>query len=69
MCILGKDFGDDDPRYQQALKYDDLLAIQKQPWVRSATPAVSKSLRLRANNIDVAASAEGSVHSILMSTA
>ena len=55
----GKDFGDDDPRYQQALKYDDLLAIQKQPWVRSATPAVSKSLRLRANNIDVAASAEG----------
>ncbi len=55
----GKDFGDDDPRYQQALKYDDLLAIQKQPWVNSATPAVSKSLRLRANNIDVAASAEG----------
>jgi macrolide transport system ATP-binding/permease protein len=55
----GKDFGDDDPRYQQALKYDDLLAIQKQPWVRSATPAVSKSLRLRASNIDVAASAEG----------
>ncbi|WP_213709079.1 macrolide ABC transporter ATP-binding protein/permease MacB [Klebsiella aerogenes] len=55
----GKDFGDDDPRYQQALKYDDLLAIQKQPWVSSATPAVSKSLRLRANNIDVAASAEG----------
>lgn len=38
----GKDFGDDDPRYQQSLKYDDLLAIQKQPWVSSATPAVSK---------------------------
>ncbi|MCF6688389.1 macrolide ABC transporter ATP-binding protein/permease MacB [Raoultella terrigena] len=55
----GKDFGDDDPRYQQALKYDDLLAIQKQPWVSSATPAVSKNLRLRADNIDVAASAEG----------
>ncbi|BBV77369.1 macrolide ABC transporter ATP-binding protein/permease MacB [Raoultella ornithinolytica] len=55
----GKDFGDDDPRYQQALKYDDLLAIQKQPWVRSATPAVSKNLRLRADNIDVAASVEG----------
>ena len=55
----GKDFGDDDPRYQQSLKYDDLLAIQKQPWVSSATPAVSKSLRLRADNIDVAASAEG----------
>ena len=43
MCILVGDFGDDDPRYQQALKYDDLLAIQKQPWVRSATPAVSKA--------------------------
>lgn len=24
----GKDFGDDDPQYQQALKYDDLIAIQ-----------------------------------------
>lgn len=55
----GKDFGDDEPQYQQALKYDDLLAIQKQPWVRSATPAVSKNLRLRYNNIDVSASAEG----------
>ncbi|MFW0765026.1 macrolide ABC transporter ATP-binding protein/permease MacB [Trabulsiella odontotermitis] len=55
----GKDFGDDDPQYQQSLKYDDLLAIQKQSWVSSATPAVSKSLRLRANNIDVAANAEG----------
>jgi len=29
----GKDFGDDEPQYQQALKYDDLAAIQKQPWV------------------------------------
>jgi len=55
----GKDFGDDDPQYQQALKYDDLLAIQKQPWVRSATPAVSKSLRLRVGNTDVSASVEG----------
>ncbi|ALR76179.1 macrolide ABC transporter ATP-binding protein/permease MacB [[Enterobacter] lignolyticus] len=55
----GKDFGDDDPQYQQALKYDDLLAIQKQPWVSSATPAVSKNLRLRMNNTDVAASANG----------
>ncbi len=55
----GKDFGDDEPQYQQALKYDDLLAIQQQPWVQSATPAVSKSLRLRYNNIDVSASAEG----------
>ncbi|WLI78518.1 macrolide ABC transporter ATP-binding protein/permease MacB [Kosakonia sp. H02] len=55
----GKDFGDDEPQYQQALKYDDLLAIQKQPWVRSATPAVSQNLRLRYGNIDVAASANG----------
>jgi macrolide transport system ATP-binding/permease protein len=55
----GKDFGDDDPQYQQSLKYDDLLAIQKQSWVSSATPAVSKSLRLRVGNIDVAANAEG----------
>ncbi|MGK9172682.1 macrolide ABC transporter ATP-binding protein/permease MacB [Yokenella regensburgei] len=55
----GKDFGDDDPQYQQALKYDDLLAIQKQPWVRSATPAISQNLRLRNGNIDVAASANG----------
>ena len=55
----GKDFGDDEPQYQQALKYDDLMAIEKQPWVLSATPAVSKSLRLRFNNIDVSASVEG----------
>ncbi|SCC57644.1 macrolide ABC transporter ATP-binding protein/permease MacB [Kosakonia oryziphila] len=55
----GKDFGDDKPQYQQALKYDDLLAIQKQSWVRSATPSVSQNLRLRNDNIDVAASANG----------
>ena len=55
----GKDFGDDDPQYQQALKYDDMVAIQKQPWVRSATPSVSQNLRLRSGNIDVAASANG----------
>lgn len=55
----GKDFGDDDPQYQQSLKYDDLLAIEKQAWVSSATPAVSKNLRLRAGNIDVAASVQG----------
>ncbi len=30
--VIGKDFGDDEPQYQQALKYDDLAAIQKQPW-------------------------------------
>ena len=55
----GKDFGDDDPQYQQALRYDDLTALQKQPWVSSVPPAVSKNLRLRYGNIDVAASANG----------
>ena len=55
----GKDFGDDDPQYQQALRYDDLTSLQKQPWVSSATPTVSQSLRLRYGNIDVAASASG----------
>jgi ABC-type antimicrobial peptide transport system, ATPase component len=55
----GKDFGDDDPQYQQSLKYDDLLAIEKQSWVSSVTPAVSKNLRLRAGSIDVAASVQG----------
>ena len=55
----GKDFGDDDPQYQQSLKYDDLLAIEKQSWVSSVTPSVSKNLRVRAGNIDVAASAQG----------
>lgn len=57
----GKDFGDDDPQYQQSLKYDDLLAIEKQSWVSSVTPSVSKNLRVRAGNIDVAASVQGIV--------
>lgn len=55
----GKDFGDDDPQYQQSLKYDDLLAIEKQSWVSSVTPSVSKNLRVRAGNIDVATSVQG----------
>lgn len=55
----GKDFGDDDPQYQQSLKYDDLLAIEKQSWVSSVTPSVSKNLRVRAGNIAVAASVQG----------
>lgn len=41
------------------MKYDDLTALQKQPRVSSVTPAVSKNLRLRYGNIDVAASANG----------
>lgn len=65
----GKDFGDDDPRYQQALKYDDLLAIQKQPWVRSATPAVSKACACAPTILTLPPVRRGSVHSILMSTA
>lgn len=55
----GKDFGDDDPQYRQSLKYDDLLAIEKQSWVSSVTPSVSKNLRIRAGNVDVAAGAQG----------
>lgn len=55
----GKDFGDDDPSTQQALKNDDLTAIASQPWVHSATPAVSKNLRLRYGNRDAAASVNG----------
>jgi len=55
----GKDFGDDDPQYQQALKYDDLAAITQQPWVSSATPALSSNLRVRYGNVDAAASVNG----------
>ncbi|NDJ58299.1 macrolide ABC transporter ATP-binding protein/permease MacB [Enterobacteriaceae bacterium 4M9] len=55
----GKDFGDDDPSTQQALKNDDLTAIVSQPWVHSATPSVSKNLRLRYGNRDAAASVNG----------
>lgn len=55
----GKDFGDDDPQYQQALKYGDLAAIEQQPWVTSATPSISSSLRLRYGNVDAAASVNG----------
>ncbi|WP_058913073.1 macrolide ABC transporter ATP-binding protein/permease MacB [Entomohabitans teleogrylli] len=55
----GKDFGDDDPGFQQALKYDDMQAIAQQPWVSSATPSVSKNVRVRYGNIDAAASANG----------
>lgn len=55
----GKDFGDDDPSTQQALKNDDLTAIASQLWVHSATPAVSKNLRLRYGNRDAAASVNG----------
>ncbi|WP_395489284.1 macrolide ABC transporter ATP-binding protein/permease MacB [Cedecea davisae] len=55
----GKDFGDDDPQFQQALKYDDLEAIRQQPWVSSATPSISSNLRLRYGNVDAAASVNG----------
>ena len=55
----GKDFGDDNPRYQQSLKEGDLAAIIKQPWVSSATASISSNLRLRYGNVDVAASVSG----------
>ncbi len=55
---IRKDFGDDDPQYQQALKYDDLIAIQNNRG-SPQPPAVSQNLRLRYNNVDVAASANG----------
>jgi len=55
----GKDFGDDDPQFQQSLKEGDLTAILKQPWVSSATASISSNLRLRYGNVDVAASVNG----------
>ncbi len=55
----GKDFGDDDPQFQQSLKETDLAAILKQPWVSSATASISSNLRLRYGNVDVAASVSG----------
>lgn len=55
----GKDFGDDDPRFQQSLNYADLQAIAQQPWVKSATSTISTNLRLRYGRVDVAASVNG----------
>ncbi|MEA1064621.1 macrolide ABC transporter ATP-binding protein/permease MacB [Erwinia sp. HR93] len=55
----GKDFGDDEPQYRQALKFDDMTAIEHQPWVHSASPRISKSLRVRYGNRDAAASVTG----------
>lgn len=55
----GKDFGDDDPQFQQSLTEADLAAITQQPWVSSATASVSANLRLRYGSVDVAASVNG----------
>ncbi|MFZ1875362.1 MAG: macrolide ABC transporter ATP-binding protein/permease MacB [Chania sp.] len=55
----GKDFGDDDPAYRQALKYDDLGALREQPYVSALSPRIGSSMRLRFGNIDVAASVTG----------
>jgi macrolide transport system ATP-binding/permease protein len=55
----GRDFGDDDPQYQQSLSYDDMVAISRQSWVSSATPSVSKNLRVRYGSKDAAASVNG----------
>lgn len=55
----GKDFGDDDPAYRQALKYDDLAALREQPYVSALSPRIASSMRLRSGNIDVAANVTG----------
>ncbi len=55
----GKDFGDDDPNFRQALKYGDLSALREQPYVSALSPNISSSMRLRFGNIDVAANVAG----------
>lgn len=55
----GKDFGDDDPTFRQALKYDDLSALREQPYVSVLSPTIRNSMRLRFGNIDVAANVSG----------
>ncbi|HGM5490703.1 TPA: macrolide ABC transporter ATP-binding protein/permease MacB [Serratia fonticola] len=55
----GKDFGDDDPTFRQALKYDDLSALREQPYVSVLSPTIRSSMRLRFGNIDVAANISG----------
>ncbi|WP_283602932.1 macrolide ABC transporter ATP-binding protein/permease MacB [Serratia proteamaculans] len=55
----GKDFGDDDPTFRQALKYDDLAALREQPYVNALSPTITSSMRLRLGNVDVAANVTG----------
>ena len=55
----GKDFGDDDPTFRQALKYDDLAALREQPYVSALSPTIASSMRLRLGNVDVAANVTG----------
>ncbi|CAI1766122.1 macrolide ABC transporter ATP-binding protein/permease MacB [Serratia liquefaciens] len=55
----GKDFGDDDPTFRQALKYDDLAALREQPYVSALSPSIASSMRLRLGNVDVAANVNG----------
>lgn len=55
----GKDFGDDDPTFRQALKYDDLAALREQPYVNALSPSIASSMRLRLGNVDVAANVTG----------
>lgn len=55
----GKDFGDDDPTFRQALKYDDLAALREQPYVSALSPTIASSMRLRLGNVDVAANVIG----------
>lgn len=55
----GKDFGDDDPAYRQALQDNDLTALIEQPYVSALSPNIGGSMRLRFGNIDVPASVSG----------
>ncbi|CNL23023.1 macrolide transporter ATP-binding /permease [Yersinia aldovae] len=55
----GKDFGDDDPSTRQALVYDDMAALQAQPYVSAVSPSITSTIRLRRGNIDVAGSVSG----------
>lgn len=55
----GKDFGDDDPTFRQALKYDDLAALREQPYISALSPTIASSMRLRLGNVDVAANVTG----------
>lgn len=55
----GKDFGDENPTFRQSLKYEDLDALRKQPYVSVLSPTISSSTRLRLGKVDVAANVSG----------
>lgn len=55
----GKDFGDDDPHYQQALTQRDIEALRAQSYVNAVSPNIGSTQRLRFGHIDVSASVSG----------